>query len=844
MKKIYLITVGLISILSSAFAQSETYKSRADKEFSLFRYAHAAELYLKADTNNIEVISKLGIAYKKINQYKKAAYWMNKQAQLGDISDKFYLDYAETLANNEKYEESKNYYEKYLIIRPEDIRAKNQSKLYEKLNDFKRDSLDWSIFFLSLNTPMDEFSPIYYKKGLIFTSNRNGDKGLKNTFSWNQTPFTDLYLLPDTSNTLYLKPGFYFNELDKTVKLEYRKRYLPKTIQDSKVLGEVSYPAIIKTKIIENDNSNVIKLNPAINSLRHDGPMSLNQNQNFSFFNRNQKEKTNYKNEASIRKLELFSAQFLNDQWVNITPFEYNSKEYSTAHPALSADGNVLYFVSDMPGGYGGKDLYFSVKINDGWSVPKNLGPKINTEGDETFPYISTDGTFYFSSNGHAGLGGLDLFKVQLKNNEPISEVQNLGFPINSSKDDFGFIINNNYNSGYFSSNRYDSDDIFKFNYHPILINLKGNVYQFVNNNKMPLSGALIKLKHGNKVENIYTDTLGFYTLPLQKETEYAIIVNHKDFIDTLIANVSTQKITKTTTIIKDFEFIKSLNSGTDCNYNGTDIKLDHIFYDLDKYNIRNDALPTMLKLLNILQKHPEISLQIKSHTDSRASAAYNEVLSKNRANAVINWLVERGIERTRLQGSYFGKRVLVNGCNDHENCTEDFHQLNRRSELYLFANGKNLTLDCEAKTNKEEIAEPINIDCAFAKENLKLENIFYDLDKYYIRNDALPAMHKLINILRTYPELQLKIKSHTDSRASVAYNLKLSNNRANAVINWLVERGINRQRLTGEYFGKRILVNGCGDGVDCSEDVHQLNRRSEFYLFYKGKNLTIDCNL
>ncbi len=843
MKKFYLLTLLFASTFSLSFAQS--FKERADKEYELFRFRHAVELYLKADTNNIDVISKLGIAYKKINFYKEAEYWMNKQALLENQPSSFFLDYAEILANNERYSESETFYKRYLAISPKDVRTINQAKSFSKLNEMKRDSINWHISYLALNTPMDEFSPIYFNKGLIFTSNRMAEKGIKNTFSWNQSPYTDLYLLPDTTGIKYLKPDYYFSDLTNDVKIEYKERQLPKTIQDSKVLGEVSYPAIIKTSGINTDTTNVVKLSSIINSQRHDGPMSLNAAQDFAFFNRNKNVKSDVENAASIRKLDLYSATYKNGVWSAVRPFEHNNSEYSTAHPALSPDGNTLYFVSDMPGGYGGKDLYYSVKTGNSWSTPINMGPKINTEGDETFPYVSASGIFYFSSNGYAGLGGLDLLKVELRNHEPISEVENLGYPINSSKDDFGFIIDEKTKSGYFSSNRFGSDDIFKFNYNPIIIKLEGRIYANTNNKKESISNVLVVLKQGSKTDSVYTDNSGYYSFPLNRELEYTITASKTGYEEPANAEVSTLGIIKSTTLVKDLELtLPVIPEISGCIYAGTDIKIDHIFYDLDKFFIRNDALPAMNKVLSILNKHPEISLQIKSHTDSRASAAYNEVLSKNRANAVINWLVERGINKSRLTGEYFGKRVLVNGCGDNANCTEDFHQLNRRSELYLFANGKNLTLDCETPPEKVvPVTSPL-VNCEAAQGALKLENIFYDLDKFFIRNDALPAMHKLLSVLNTYPDLDLKIKSHTDSRASAAYNLKLSNNRANAVITWLVERGIKRSRLTGEYFGKRILVNGCSDGVNCSEDVHQLNRRSEFYLFYKGKNLTIDCKL
>lgn len=688
----------------TTFAQKKDtklqYKKKADEEFELFKFRSAANLYLMSDTSSLEVVERLGHTYKAVKNYADAEHWLRKQTTFPNQPDKLLIEFAEALANNGKYFEAAKWYKKYLAKHPEDRRSKNLSALDQDISSLHRDSVNWKLSYPTFNTSKDEFSPMYFNRGIIFTSNRDQKWGIKNTFGWTETPFTDLYVLEDTASIKYFKPADYFNDVTLFATEKVKAQHLPKTINDNRVLGDVSYPRTLAILDLKRD-STAVKLLSSLNTNYHDGPISFSANQRTFFYNRNHVKTSNAEGgkKLGVFKLNMYSGNYVGGKWYDIEPFIYNSTEYSTAHPALSPDGNVLYFVSDMPGGIGGKDLYYCLREGKSWSKPINLGPLVNTEGDETFPYVDANGVLYFSSTGHLGLGGLDIFKVELNNQVPVSEPKNLGFPINSTKDDFGIIVSTSRVSGFFSSNRYGSDDIFKFDYKPVQVALKGKVTtEYEAGTKMAVPNAVVYLQVGNSVDSTYTNNIGEFAFRLSTNQTYSVSASKPTFTSGKPAEVSTKNVFESTTFNRDLQLmppaLQPVND--DCIQFAEAIKIENIFYDLDKYFIRPDAIPAMNNLLKIMRLYPQITLMVKSHTDSRASSAYNEKLSNNRAKAVVDWLAERGISRDRMKAEYFGKRKLVNGCGDGVDCSEDIHQLNRRSEFYLFVDNKNITINCK----------------------------------------------------------------------------------------------------------------------------------------------------
>ncbi|MDQ8051595.1 MAG: OmpA family protein [Pedobacter sp.] len=706
MRRLFSILIPVLLLFSSTatFAQKEykakaVYKAKADTEFKLFKFRSAAETYLHTDTTDVQVIQRLGECFKAVKDYGRAEYWLRKQATYPNQPDQFYLNFAEILANNGKYSEASEWYKKFAAKNPNDRRAKNLSLIDVKANYLKKDSLEWNLSYPTFNTNNDEFSPVYFKDGLIFTSNRSKKWGVTNTFGWNQTPFTDLYMTPDTTKLKYIKPADYFSDSLNVLIKKAKKQYLPISVNDNRVLGDVTYPKTLANIVLQRDTTPIILLDDQINTALHDGPATLTSDQQTMFFNRNQVKPSDKNSDIGIYRLNMFSANYVGGKWFNIKPFPYNSLEYSTAHPAFTPDGNTLYFVSDMPGGFGGKDLYYSLKDGDSWTKPMNMGPEINTEGDETFPYIAPNGDLYFASNGYTGLGGLDIFKVKLNNHKPDGEIKNLGYPVNSTKDDFGIIMDGKMTAGFFSSNRYGSDDIFRFDVKPILIQLEGLVQSVYNDAKIGVERAKVELTTGGITETVLTDNIGKYQFKLVPNAEYTLVAKKDGFTNIATGNVSTIGLKTSSTLRKDFMLLKpaaTIPTVSECEKYAKIFKVDNIYYDLDKYNIRKDAVPVLDKIVALMKAYPKLTVIAASHTDSRASYEYNVRLSNNRSISAINYLVSKGIDRNRLSKEYFGERKTVNGCDDGVNCTEEQQQMNRRTEFYLFIDGKNITMDCK----------------------------------------------------------------------------------------------------------------------------------------------------
>lgn len=705
MKKLILIPVVLLFFTTGSFAQkkytkTQVYKAKADMEFRLFKFRSAAETYLHTDTTDVQVIERIGACFRAVKEYVKAEYWMRKQSTYPNQPDEFYLNFAEILANNGKYQEASNWYAKFAAKNPNDKRAKNLSQIAARANALKKDSLDWKISYPTFNTNNDEFSPVYFKEGLIFTSNRSKKWGVTNTFGWNQTPFTDLYVLADTSKIRYIEPGDYFSDSLNVLITKAKKQYLPISVNDNRVLGDVTYPKTLANIVLKQDTTPIYLLDNVINTATHDGPATLSADQQTMFYNRNQVRPSDKNNDIGIYRLNMYAANYVGGKWFNVKPFPYNSLEYSTAHPALTPDGNTLYFVSDMPGGQGGKDLYYCVKEGDSWGKPVNMGPEINTEGDETFPYIAPNGDLYFSSNGYTGLGGLDIFHVKLQDHKPVGEIRNLGYPVNSTKDDFGIVMDPTLKSGFFSSNRYGSDDIFRFDSRPISIGLEGIVQSPYNGDaKIAIENVKMELTSNGTTETVYTDNVGRYHFKLVPNKDYTITAQKDGYTGITTGKVTTIGVKVSTMLHQDFLLMKPdapVMAKLDCEKIAKIFKVDNIYYDLDKYNIRRDAIPALDKLVSLMKQYPELTVIAASHTDSRASYDYNVRLSNNRSISAINYIVSKGISRDRLSKEYFGERKTVNGCDDGVNCTEAQQQMNRRTEFYLFMNGTNLTMGCK----------------------------------------------------------------------------------------------------------------------------------------------------
>ncbi len=401
------------------------------------------------------------------------------------------------------------------------------------------------------------------------------------------------------------------------------------------------------------------------------------------------------KDSLGWNNLKMFRADVSDSgEWTNITPMPFNDDNYSVGHPALSPDEHTLYFTSDMPGSMGSTDIFKSEIFSDGsYGAPVNLGSQVNTPGKEMFPFVSEKNNLYFASDSRGGMGGLDVYMVPLGNKS--AEAVNLGSPINSSKDDFCFIIDNKKKSGYFSSNRpggHGDDDIYYFD------ELKAPESAACNqviagvvrdkSNGALLPGALVSLYKGNeKIESVIVDADAAFKFDnMDCATTYRV-TGDKDLYDPAEETVNTTdeaglELNLNLALNPNKQEISHETEIDRCQYALDNINT--IYFDLDKYYIRPDAAIELEKIVKTMKRCPDIKIIAGSHTDSRASHAYNQVLSQNRAKSTMDYLVSRGIDAGRITPKGYGETQLLNRCSDGVKCSEAEHQVNRRTEFVI----------------------------------------------------------------------------------------------------------------------------------------------------------------
>ena len=435
----------------------------------------------------------------------------------------------------------------------------------------------------------------------------------------------------------------------------------------------------------------VVKFSKTINSKFHESTPVFTKDGKTIYFTRN-----NYINEKKggnvngITLTKIYKAGFENDQWTNVKELPFNNNDYSNAHPALSPDEKTLYFSSDMPGSIGQSDL-FKIKINqDGsYGIPENLGNTINTEGKETFPFITDENELYFSSDGYPGLGGLDIFVSKINTDGTFDEVQNIGSDANSAKDDFAYLINTKTRRGFFSSNRDGGqgyDDIYKF-LETKKLRCEQELYGIITDIATAQILAEVKITlfddKFNLVQTTLSDKNGYYSFPVECGKTYNVRAAKEEY------TTKEQKITiasKKGRTNLPFALEKTTCKVTVGDDLGKCFGIKMIYFDFDKSNIRREAALDLEKILDVLKQYPTMKLDIRSHTDSRGTFKYNEALSDRRAKSTINWLVKNGVDPSRLIGKGYGENLLVNNCSDGVECTEEEHQLNRRSEFIITA--------------------------------------------------------------------------------------------------------------------------------------------------------------
>jgi outer membrane protein OmpA-like peptidoglycan-associated protein len=706
-KTLSLIVLALVFNLSLASGQT-TFKldaeiKKATEEFQEFKYSPAIRRLtkiLQEDPQNLSAKEMLAYSYKMTNNYPEALKWYEQLCKQPNLKPEWALNYAEQLAVDQQYEKSENWYRKYLTLIPSDQRAKNFARA--KQSAFEKNTGYWKIGYTNLNTLGSEYSPAYYNQGLIFSSNRQPGKYVKHIFEWDNTPFTNLFVVSNLASIRSMNPDSVTEQPTAKVKKDGKINDddTAPTSNDTRTLGQYAAGTTYLNPTNLGGAAKLTKLLPgSINSKYHNSSAAVFPDGSIIFTRNNFIKGQTQKSTDGIIKLKLYTAT--GHELKTITEFPYNSNEYSTGHPTLNKEGNILIFASDMPGGFGGTDLYFSVRSGKGpWTRPVNLGKKINTEGNELFPYLDHSGKLYFASTGHAGLGGLDLFEVQLKEMKATAAPKNMGAPINSSTDDFGLIISEDGKGGYFSSNRKGTDDIYRFDRSSNMILLKGVVFDAIT--RIPLRNSRIVMRHLDGSDTLKTDSSGMYQRVLPKETEYELTAQKIGYVNRL-SFVSSVGIEGDSTLTHDIYLSRNETAQQyvfdHCDSLKKIFKVRNIYYDLDRSAIRADARPALDELASLMKRYPEMRIITSSHTDSRATENYNRALSLRRGESARAYLVSKGISASRIAIEYYGKTRLVNRCYEGIPCSEENQQLNRRTEFDVILSEVNLTqLNCDDK--------------------------------------------------------------------------------------------------------------------------------------------------
>ncbi|MBX2827131.1 MAG: OmpA family protein [Flavobacteriaceae bacterium] len=639
-KKI-LMSLLVICVTSISFAQKNRIE-KANKEFDKYSYIDAREIYLKVVEDgyaSAQVFQKLGDTYYFNSEYGQAAEWYQRSINefTSETDAIYYYRAAQALKSLEQYEESDKLMAAYEKVGGDNIIIRNFNEDPNYLKSIAFQAKGYVVEKVSINTDSSDFGPSFYLDKLVFAKAAKANEGEK-VYEWNQLPFLDLYVA----------------DMDAEGKL-----------------------------------SNVSPLDGEINTRYHESSSVFTKDGKTVYFTRNNftDGKKGRDKQKTIR-LKLYKAiKSGENYWTNVEELPFNSDDYSVAHPALSVDEKRLYFASDRPGTLGMSDLWFVDILEDGtYGTPVNLGPTVNTEARESFPFISEENNLYFSSDGRSGLGGLDIYVTKIENGGTSSTITNLGEPANSNQDDFGFIIKEGQRIGYLSSNRDGdqgslSDDIYRVQ-EKCEINIAGAITNKVTGVAVP--GAIVTLLDSNNsaLETVTAKEDGSYSFKtvVECETTYLIRANSEgcEFNEEI---VETPNATGTIEVPVLLECDPCPPDDLGCR-----LSLQPIYFDFDRYNIRPDAAIELAKILAAMREYPELIIHIESHTDSRGNDAYNEALSEKRAQSTLNWLVDNGIDKKRLTAKGYGEYQLQNECSNGVECTEEAHQLNRRS-MFLIQN-------------------------------------------------------------------------------------------------------------------------------------------------------------
>jgi len=714
--------------VNSALAQSR-YIKQGNKHFYKFNYLRASDYYEGIKDKTIDVERNLAKSYNMIGDFDNAEVTYSRIIENPQSNFQDYWNYFQVLLKKTEYEDAMSLLDTLYKLNPEDSRVILYLENKEYYISLLSNKYNFLIRNLKMNTSEQDFGTAYFKDNkIVYTSSNRKNSFIKSLWPGNHLKYLNVYVSDVDDNDELVNRQIFKKEL--------RKKY-------------------------------------------HDGPVCFNKDFSLMAVTRN-----NYRNKASdgTRNLQLFISEFVDGQWSNLVAFPYNNPEYSVGQACFSNDGKYLYFISDMPGGKGGTDIYRIERRKDkSWGALENL-ESINTEGNEMFPYFHSSGMFFFSSDGHPGLGGLDIFMSKLTDGIP-KNIKNIGYPLNSNLDDFAFMIDKSLMYAYFSSNRIDgegSDDIyFASTNKPLQLNklIKG-VTKDLAGNIIPNAQVFLYLDT-NIVEVQTSDSLGRYSFEVDKDTIY---------------DLKGQKI--------DFD--------PGFNFANTDVPDPIVYADLILDRFIGFSLKVIIKDRATNQIIPGANIKITNNMTGEGL----DVISN-----------DSGFFKKALMDRELLDRISFNFVVSKQNYITNFltynQVLDREGEYVVTILLENML---KSLRPGDDLAKHFDINL-----------IYFDFDKSNIRPDAAIELDKIVQIMNTYPTMVIELGSHTDCRASYAYNLALSDRRAKSSAAYIRQRITNPERIFGKGYGEHKLVNECEcEGsmvVPCTEEQHQMNRRTEFII-------------
>ncbi len=733
------ISFTLILFLFGNFCLAQTKLQKAQAAAANYEYSKAIDLYLDCFNTTPakpEEIRALVNCYSMVEDTKSAESWMAKLVSNDSASTNAdILAYAKLLKSNGKYDEAKKEFLKYIEREPTDKGkvTKWVASCRNAINKMSDDSIFYGVKNVSvLNSKNSEFGLIRVGSGFIFTSDRY-TKGMGNNTicEWTGNPYYKLYSVNgNIDGTLSSDP------------------LLIDSLNSSYHNGQATYDSI--HKMIYFTRTKMIRVNEEpINS----DPTYFHNNWDLS----------GYEN-----RLEIYSATYDNGQWGNVKPFDYNNSQYSVGHPALSPDGKILYFVSDMPGGFGGDDIYYCEALPNGkWGAPVNAGNVINTEGKEVFPYVDKDGTFYFASDNPSGMGGLDIYYAKGSKNK-WSKPVNLGYPINSSKDDFSILMTDPGKSGYFSSNRdggNGADDIYNFS----LIQNKKRILS-VKTFELLTDNSLVELK--NVQVTISNDKLKYNNSKTSVNGKVFDVIDLPYLIDLPSTYVVSMKKTGYYPKSKTVKVKRT---------DGDTVYVDLITRKAERLVFTGKILEKVEKHVNLLIS--DASVGIKNEEKNKLDSLKSDSTGKFSFNLNFN----NSYIFTVVKDGYYTQTKQI---------TAKYNAGDDSLTIETVSYGMNNNVLANSRTSEViPLADTINNEIFLNKivinQSILINNIYYDFNKWDIRPDAAVELDKIVEILKKNPNISIELSSHTDSRGSDFINNKLSQERADAAANYIISNGI-----------------------------------------------------